>query len=115
MFVAKRAARLILSRFYSPDYIVLPNKKGHWVDPEDTRRRLVNIISAHDAIKDPSKVTETADFKKDLGLHDFDLVEIFLEVERDFFMEFTDEQVDTFNSIRDAMEVITNHRFADGH
>mmetsp|Transcript_12945 Transcript_12945/g.24034 ORF Transcript_12945/g.24034 Transcript_12945/m.24034 type:complete len:116 (+) Transcript_12945:34-381(+) len=113
MFVAKRAARLALSRFYSPDYIVLPSKKGHWVDPDDCRRRLINIISAHDAITDPSKITETADLKKDLGLHDFDIVEIFLEVERDFFMEFTDEQVDTFKTIKDAMEVITSHRFAD--
>jgi acyl carrier protein len=113
MFVAKRVLRSTLTRFYSPDYIVTPSKKGHWADPDDVRRRLVNIFIAHDAIQDPSKVTGKADFKKELNLHDFDIVEIFLEVERDFFMEFTDEQVDTFHSIEDAVEAISSHRFVD--
>lgn len=113
MFLARRLVNPRLIRFYSNDYIVMPRTHGHWTDPEDCAKRLMNIVKAHDAVKDSSKVTPEADFRKDIGLDDLDIVEIFLEVEKDYFMEFPDEQVESFKSIKDAVEVISNYRFAD--
>lgn len=112
MFLAKRAARLTLQRAYQKDYIVMPRRDGHWVDPEDVTKRLINIVRAHDRIQDPEVVSPEKPFRE-MGLDDLDVVEIFLEIERDFFMEFTDEQVEQFKNVHDAVEVISNHRFAD--
>jgi acyl carrier protein len=92
----------------------MPRHEGHWVDPEDVTRRIINIIRAHDRIKDPKIVSPERPFKE-MGLDNLDLVEIFLEVEKDFFMEFSDEQVEKFAKISDAVEVVSNHRFADGY
>ena len=104
--------RATLVRSYQQDYIVMPLKAGHWVDPAECTRRIVNIVKAHDAIKDLAAITPSTPLK-DLGLSDLDLVEIFLEVERDFFLEFTDEQVEGFKTISDAVKYVSNYRFAD--
>lgn len=113
MFLARRVLlRGSLVRFYQPDYIVMPRKEGHWVDPEDCTRRIANIIKAHDAVKDPATVQPTTPFAE-MGLGPLDLVEVFLEVERDFFLEFTDDTVDGFKNIQDAVKYVSNYRFAD--
>ncbi|CAG9319022.1 unnamed protein product [Blepharisma stoltei] len=114
MFLAKRIARLTLKRMYQADYVVMPRYEGHWKDPEEVTKRLINIVRAHDRITDPSTVTPDVPFSQ-LGLDDLDLVEIFLEVEKDFFMEFGDEQVERFKSINDAVEVISNYRYVDSY
>jgi len=102
----------VLQRSVQPDHIVMPRHEGHFVDPEDVTKRITNIIRAHDRIKDPKTVTENKPLSE-MGLDDLDVVEIFLEVEKDFFMEFSDEQVESFKTIKDAVEVVSNHRFAD--
>ena len=52
MFVSRKLLRPLINRFYQPDYVVMPKKDGHWCDPDDVLKRLVNIFKAHDAIKD---------------------------------------------------------------
>jgi acyl carrier protein len=113
MFLTRGLLRTVAVRRYQPDYIVMPIKDGHWVDPDDVTRRMINIIRAHDAVKDPEAVTKTADLRSDVNLDDLDLVEIFLEVEKDFFLEFEDDTVEKFKTIADAVEYISNYRFAD--
>ena len=113
MFLVRGALRTMNVRYVQPDYIVMPRKDGHWADPDDVTRRLVNTIRAHDATTDPEAVTAKADFRSELGLDDLDLVEIFLEVEKDFFLEFEDDTVEKFKTINDAVEYISNYRFAD--
>jgi len=114
MFIARRAARACLARSYQKDYIVMPRTEGHWADPEDVTKRIINIIKAHDAIKDPSKVQPEVSLSE-MGLSDLDIVEVFFEVEKDFFMELSDDQVESFKTINDAVEVISNYRFADNY
>lgn len=114
MFLTRIVGKKLLQRSIQPDYIVMPRHEGHWVDPEDATKRIINIIRAHDRIKDPKVVAPGKSFKE-MGLDNLDLVEIFLEVEKDFFMEFSDEQVEKFMNIKDAVEVISHHRFADAY
>ena len=112
MFLARVLVKPILRRFTQADYIVMPRHEGHFVDPEDVTKRITNIIRAHDRIKDPKIVVDDKSFAE-MGLDDLDVVEIFLEVEKDFFMEFSDDQVESFRTIKDAVEVVSHHRFAD--
>ena len=112
MFLSRLCVKRILQRGIQADYIVMPRHEGHFVDPEDVTKRIANIIRAHDRIKDPKIVTDDKQFHE-MGLDKLDVVEIFLEVEKDFFMEFSDDQVESFKTIRDAVEVVSHHRFAD--
>jgi acyl carrier protein len=112
MFIARRVLRLPMVRCYQPDHIVMPRKGGHWVDPEDATKRVMNIVKAHDALKDPSKLTADAEFKT-VGFDDLDVVEILLEVERDFFVEFSDDQAEGFKSIQDVVNYVANHKYSD--
>jgi acyl carrier protein len=112
MFLTRILSKQALRRFFQPDHIVIPLHEGHFVDPEDVTKRIVNIIRAHDRIKDPKIVTDDKPLKE-MGLDDLDTAEIFLEVEKDFFMEFSDEQVESFKTIKDAVKVVSHHRFAD--
>ena len=112
MFLSRAFIKKILQRGIQPDYIVMPRHEGHFVDPEDATKRIANIIRAHDRIKDPKIVTDSKVFHE-MGLDPLDIVEIFLKVEKDFFMEFSDDQVESFKNIKDAVEVIPHHKFAD--
>lgn len=112
MFIARRVLRLPMVRYYQPDYIVMPRTGGHWVDPEDCTKRIMNIVKAHDALKEPSHLTPEAQFKT-VGLDDLDVVEILLEVEKDFFVEFSDEQAEGFKSIQDVVNYVANHKYSD--
>ena len=112
MFLSRVVFKKVLQRSVQADYIVMPKHEGHFVDPEDVTKRIANIIRAHDRIKDPKIVTEDRTFQE-MGLDELDLVEIFLEVEKDFFMEFSDDQADSFKTIKDAVQVVSNHRFGD--
>ena len=45
-------------RFYTKKGIILrDDKSGYFVDPNEVARRIVKLISLHDCIKDPSKIT----------------------------------------------------------
>lgn len=114
MFLTRIVGKKLLQRSIQADYVVMPRYEGHWVDPEDVTRRIINIVRAHDRIKDPKIVSPERSFKE-MGLDDLDLVEIFLEVEKDFFFEMSDEQVEKFKNIKDAVEVVSHHRFADAY
>lgn len=113
MFVARHFNKLALVRYVAPDYIVMPRTGGHWLDPYDVTRRLTNILKAHDSLKPGIEIKPDSNYKTDLGLDDLDIVELFIEIERDFFIEFTDDQVENFKTLQDTVDFLANHRFAD--
>ena len=117
MLLSKKLVRFltkpnVLVRFYSPDYVMQPVKEGHWVDPRQATERVLNIFAAHDNV-DKTKLTATADFVDEMGLHHFDVIELLLEVEKDFFMEFSDETAENFKCIEDVVQYIIHWPFAD--
>ncbi|KAE8664750.1 Acyl carrier protein 2 [Hibiscus syriacus] len=58
---------------------------------------------------DPSKVSPTAHFHKDLGLDSLDTVEVVMALEEEFGFEIPDNEADKISSINHAVEFIASH------
>ncbi|RDX69394.1 Acyl carrier protein 3, mitochondrial [Mucuna pruriens] len=67
--------------------------------------RVVALAKKYDKI-DSSKVTETADFQKDLNLDSLDRVELIMALEEEFSIEIPDEKADKLASCADVAKYI---------
>ncbi len=98
--------------FYMTREIRLRNEaSGYYLDPSDVARRLVKVISLHDKVKNPDRITLHSTFH-DIGIDDLSFVEIFLEVEQEFFIEFPDDDLERFKTVQDAVEYIARSFYA---
>ncbi|XP_078430079.1 mitochondrial acyl carrier protein 3 isoform X2 [Wolffia australiana] len=62
-------------------------------DAAEVMNRVMELVKKYDRI-DASKVTETADFQKDLGLDSLDRVELVMALEQEFSIDIPDETAD---------------------
>ncbi|KAI4296048.1 hypothetical protein L6164_036038 [Bauhinia variegata] len=67
--------------------------------------RVIGLVKKYDKI-DSSKVTETADFQKDLSLDSLDRVELIMAVEEEFSIEIPDEKADKLTCCADVAKYI---------
>ncbi|KAK7283246.1 hypothetical protein RIF29_12643 [Crotalaria pallida] len=63
--------------------------------------RVIRLVKKYDKI-DTSKVTEKADFQKDLSLDNLDRVELIMALEEEFSIETPDEKVDKLTCCADV-------------
>lgn len=71
------------------------------------KERVMELVKKFDKI-DSNKVTETADFQKDLCLDSLDRVELVMAFEQEFSIEIPDERADKINSCADAIRFIAS-------
>ncbi|XP_052201237.1 acyl carrier protein 3, mitochondrial isoform X1 [Diospyros lotus] len=69
--------------------------------------RVINLVKKFDSI-DATKVTETADFQKDLCLDSLDRVELVMALEQEFSVEISDEKADKLTCCADVAEYIVS-------
>ncbi|CAN6323360.1 unnamed protein product [Urochloa humidicola] len=69
------------------------------------RARVVDLVRKFDKI-DADKVTETADFQKDLSLDSLDRVELVMAFEQEFSIEIPDDKADKLTSCADVAKYI---------
>ncbi|CAK9311748.1 unnamed protein product [Citrullus colocynthis] len=69
--------------------------------------RVIGLVKKFDRI-DACKVTETADFQKDLSLDSLDRVELVMAFEQEFSIEIPDEQADKLTCCADVARYITS-------
>jgi len=56
----------------------------------------VRLFALHDNVRDPSSITLNSTFE-DLGLNSLDLCEIYLQAEREFDTEISEEDCESFH------------------
>lgn len=88
-----------------PTLAPFPRDEGHgyYLDPEDVAKRLMRVISLHDKVKQRQELSLNKTWHN-LGVDDLTKVELFLEIEKEFDMEFADEDVERFKNIHEAVE-----------
>ncbi|KAF8722054.1 hypothetical protein HU200_022685 [Digitaria exilis] len=69
------------------------------------RARVVDLVRKFDKI-DADKVTETADFQKDLSLDSLDRVELVMAFEQEFSIEIPDDKADKLTCCADVAKYI---------
>ncbi|GAB2298986.1 hypothetical protein Dimus_033062 [Dionaea muscipula] len=74
--------------------------------PEEIKARVLELVKKFDRI-DAAKVTETADFGKDLSLDSLDRSELIMAFEEEFSIEIPDNHADKFTCCADVAKYIT--------
>ncbi|KAJ8770562.1 hypothetical protein K2173_018053 [Erythroxylum novogranatense] len=69
--------------------------------------RVIEVVKKFDRI-DATKVTETADFQKDLSLDSLDRVELVMALEQEFSIEIPDEKADKLTCCADVAKYIVS-------
>ncbi|XVF26225.1 hypothetical protein REPUB_Repub13aG0280800 [Reevesia pubescens] len=69
--------------------------------------RVIGLVKKYDKI-DASKVTETADFQKDLCLDSLDRVELVMAFEEEFSIEIPDEKADKLTCCADVAKYVVS-------
>ncbi|XP_059624839.1 acyl carrier protein 3, mitochondrial [Cornus florida] len=73
--------------------------------PDHIMARVIGLVKKYDKI-DATKVTETADFQKDLCLDSLDRVELVMAFEEEFSIEIPDEKADKLSCCADVAKYI---------
>ena len=93
-------------RTYYPDNCIMKRDVGEYYgDPYEIAERTVRMFALHDACRDPTAVTLECTFDS-LGLNPLDMVEVFLGIEREFDMEFDEEDCESMRTVNDIVEFL---------
>lgn len=84
---------------------------GTYLDRDQVTERVMEVVKNFQKV-DPSKVTPTASFAKDLGLDSLDAVEVVMAFEEEFALEIPDGEADKLSSCEDAINYIAAHPMA---
>ncbi|XP_059307145.1 acyl carrier protein 3, mitochondrial [Lycium ferocissimum] len=72
---------------------------------DQIKEQVLNLVKKFDKI-DATKVTESADFQKDLSLDSLDRVELVMAFEEEFSIEIPDEEADKLKCCADVAQYI---------
>lgn len=102
-------------KYYHPAReLMKKNSPEFFSDPNLVAEELVRIISMHDKIKDPAKVTVGATFEE-MGLDSLDFVECMLEIENYLDYDFGASDWEQFLTIKDIAFFISRDYFGQKH
>jgi len=74
----------------------------------EIKERVVAII-ADKLVVETSEVVEAASFQKDLGADSIDLVELIMELEREFDLSIPDEKAEEIKTVGDAISFLSEN------
>ena len=96
-------------RTYYPNGQLMKRDEGdYYADPVEVAERVVRLIALHDNVKNPSAVTLESEFST-LGFNVLDMQEIFLQAEREFDVEISEDDCESFHSVNDLVENISRN------
>ncbi|KAK4779847.1 hypothetical protein SAY87_015953 [Trapa incisa] len=87
--------------------------RGSFLDKSEVTDRVIYVVKHFQKV-DPSKVTPTAHFQKDLGLDSLDTVEIVMALEEEFGFEIPDNEADKISSIALADDAVPSSTLGSG-
>ncbi|BFZ65081.1 mitochondrial acyl carrier protein [Saitoella coloradoensis] len=72
----------------------------------DVETRILDILREFGKVQDPTKVTPSANFAKDLGLDSLDVVEVVMAIEEEFSIELSDKDADALTTVAEAIAYV---------
>lgn len=73
------------------------------ITKENIEGEILRIIKN---LENKDSISPNADFIKDLNLDSLDVVEIIMEIEKDFKITITDEEAGKINTVQDAVNLV---------
>lgn len=107
--VNRSALVRISNRGYYPGSQLMEREEGdYYADPVAVAERVVRLIALHDNVRDPASIVLSAQFEE-LGLNPLDLQEIYLAAEREFDVEISEEDCESFATVNDLVEYLSKN------
>ena len=97
--------------FPPPPATRAPHDPQTFLDKGMVAERVLQVIKNFEKVE-PSKVTEKATFKDDLGLDSLDAVEVVMAIEEEFAIEIPDAEADAITSVEEAINFISTSPMA---
>ncbi|KAF8898653.1 acyl carrier protein-like protein [Infundibulicybe gibba] len=72
---------------------------------DSIQTRVFDVLKGFEKV-DPTKLTTTSSFTKDLGLDSLDAVEVVMAVEEEFSIEIPDAEADEIQTVQQAIDYI---------
>ncbi len=102
-------------KYYHPIREVMKKDvRSFYSDPNEVGEEIIRIISLHDKVKDPSKVTLNSTFEE-IGLDSLDYVECILQIENYLNYDFGPSDWEQFMTIKDIAYFLSKDYFAQKH
>lgn len=74
---------------------------------EETVRRVKDLIADSLGVK-AAEVVPAASFIDDLGADSLDIVELVMQIEKEFSIQISDEDAEKISTVQDAIDYISN-------
>ncbi|KAJ3895022.1 acyl carrier protein-like protein [Lentinula edodes] len=85
--------------------LLRPYSAAAGLSKSDIELRVLDVLKGFEKV-DPSKLTSTASFEKDLGLDSLDAVEVVMAVEEEFAIEIPDAEADEIQTVQQAIDYV---------
>ncbi|KAJ1851052.1 mitochondrial acyl carrier protein [Coemansia sp. RSA 1722] len=100
--VKQRLAMPSMTRWYSA---------GGAMTRDTIKERIFQVLQDFDKVNQ-EKLSDVADFNKDLGLDSLDTVEVVMAIEEEFSVEIPDDEADKITTVKEAIEYISHREDA---
>lgn len=102
-------------RFYHPVKEMMKKKiPKYYSDPNHVGEEIIRIVSLHDKVTDPSKITMNSTFEE-IGLDSIDFVECILQIEYEIGYDFGPSDWEQFITINDIAQFLAKDFYAQKH
>ena len=102
-------------RFYHPVKEMMKKKiPKYYSDPNAVGEEIIRIVSLHDKVTDPSKITMDSTFEE-IGMDSIDFVEVLLQIEYEVGYDFGASDWEQFISISDIAQFLAKDFYAQKH
>lgn len=75
------------------------------MDKHDTLERIVNLVAVR-LKQDPAQISANHEIANDLGADSIDTLELAMEMEEEFGIEISDEELAKVKTIQDALDLV---------
>ena len=75
------------------------------MNKEEIKSKIKEIIVDHNDFE-AEQVTDSADFKADLGIDSLDNVELFMEIEKEFGITIPADEAEKAHTLNDCVEIV---------
>ncbi|KAJ1814479.1 mitochondrial acyl carrier protein [Coemansia sp. RSA 2599] len=105
------AVSLVKQRFAMPSMMTRWYSAGGALTRDTIKERIFQVLQDFDKVNQ-EKLSDVADFNKDLGLDSLDTVEVVMAIEEEFSVEIPDDEADKITNVKEAIDYISHREDA---
>ena len=101
-------------RSYYKDNVLMPRNygDGYMADPIVTAERIVRCIALHDNLSVHASDIQVGSSFHEIGLNALDMAEVYMMLEKEFDIEISEDDCESFTTVNDIVENISRNFYS---